>query len=94
MVRLPRDWSLFVLSRSLAPTNLPLFPDRLQLPISLCVDLLLPPRQHVLRRDAADGAVQADGVVMLDVTLHQTPCIFQRQRRLSDFCQRSIFPFD
>ena len=31
--------------------------------------------------DVADGTVQADLVVMLDVPLHQTLCIFQRQRR-------------
>jgi hypothetical protein len=39
-------------SGSLA-TNLPLLPHRLQLPVALRVDLLLPPRQHVLRRDVA-----------------------------------------
>jgi hypothetical protein len=33
------------------------------------MDLLLPSRQHVIQRDVADGAVQADIVVMLDVTL-------------------------
>ena len=31
------------------------------------MDLLLPPRQHVLRRDVANGAVQTNIVVMLDV---------------------------
>ena len=43
------------------------------------MDLLLTPGEHVLRRDVADCAVQADVVVMLDVALHQTPRIFQRQ---------------
>jgi hypothetical protein len=48
------------------------------------MDLLLTPRQHVLRRDVAGGTVQADVVVMLHVALDQTPRIFQRQR-----CSRS-----
>jgi hypothetical protein len=59
---------------SVKPT---LFPSRLQLPISLGLDLLLTPRQHVLRRDIAGGAVQANVVVMLNVPFHQTPRIFQ-----------------
>jgi hypothetical protein len=44
----------------LLATNLPLSSRRLQLPIAPGLDLLLPPRPHVLRRDAVDGAVQAD----------------------------------
>ena len=48
-------------SGSLPATNLPLLPRLLQLPVALRVDLLLPPRQRVLRRDVARGAVQADG---------------------------------
>jgi hypothetical protein len=59
---------------------LPLLPRRLQLPIPLDLNLLLMPGEHVLRRDVADGAVQTDVVVMVYVTLNQTPCIFQRQR--------------
>src|ERR1700730_3380535 len=66
---------------SLLPTNLPLLSRRLQLPIPIGVDLPLTPGEHVLRRDVANRAVQADVVVMLDVALHQTPRIFQRQRR-------------
>jgi hypothetical protein len=58
---------------------LPLFPRRLQLPIPLGVNLLLMPGEHVLRRDVANGAVQTNVVVMLYVTLHQTPRIFERQ---------------
>ena len=38
-----------------------------QLAVAFCVDLLLTPRQHVLRRDVAGGTVQADVVVMLHV---------------------------
>jgi hypothetical protein len=68
------------LSRSLLPTNLPLLSLRLQLPIPTGVDLLLTPGEHVLWRDVANRAVQADVVVMLDVALHQTPRIVQRQR--------------
>jgi len=52
-------------SRGLLPVNLPLFSRLLQLPISLGMDLLLTPGEHVLRRDVTDGTVQADIVVML-----------------------------
>ena len=45
------------------------------------MDLLLPPSEHVLRRDVACGAVQADVVVTLDVTLRQSPRIIERQWR-------------
>ena len=64
-------------SRGLLATNLPLFPRRLQLPIPLGLNLLLMPGEHVLRRDVSDGAVQTHVVVMLHVTLHQTPRIFE-----------------
>ncbi len=37
----------------------------------------LTPGEHVLRRDVANRAVQADVVVMLDVALHQTSRIIQ-----------------
>src|SRR3954469_3437807 len=68
-------------SRGLLPTNLPLFSCPLQLPISLRMDLLLTAGEPVLRRDVANGTVQADIVVMLDVALHQPPRILQRKRR-------------
>ena len=68
-------------SRGLLATNLRLLPRRLQLPVALRVDLLLPPSQHVLRRDVAGGAVQPDVVVVVNVALHQTPRIIERQRR-------------
>ena len=48
---------------------LPLLPRRLQLPVPFRVDLLLPPRQHVVAR----GTVQADVVVVVHITLYQTP---------------------
>lgn len=63
------------------PPDLPLFPSCLQLSISLGLDLMLTPGQHVLRRDVADRTVQACVVVMLDVALQQAPRIFQRQWR-------------
>ena len=62
-------------------TTLPLFSGRLQLPISLGVDLLLTPRQHALWCDVADGAVQADVVVVAHVAFYQTPRIIEGQRR-------------
>jgi hypothetical protein len=54
---------------------LPLFPGRFQFPISLGLNLLLMSGEHVFWRDIADGAVQTLVVVMLDVTLDQTPRI-------------------
>src|SRR5439155_15845876 len=45
------------------------------------MDLLLTRSEHVLRRNVADGTVQADVVVMLNVARHQTPRIVQRQWR-------------
>ena len=42
---------MFRFSRSLLATNLSLLPCLLQLPVALRVDLVLPPSQHVLRRD-------------------------------------------
>src|ERR1035438_8867606 len=45
------------------------------------MDRLLTPGEHLFRRDVADGTVQADVVVMLDVALPQTPRIVQRQWR-------------
>src|SRR6516165_4195150 len=63
-----------------------LFPRRLQFPVPLPVNLLLPAGEHVLRRDVADGAVQTHVVVMLHVALNQTPCIVQRQRGSGGGC--------
>ena len=68
-------------SPRLLPTNLSLLSRLLQLPIPLSMDLVLTPGEPVLRRDVADGTVQTDVVVMLDVARHQSPCIFQRQWR-------------
>jgi hypothetical protein len=47
-------------SGGLLAATLALPPRRLQLPVALRVDRLLPPSEHVLRRDVADGAVQSD----------------------------------
>src|SRR5882724_376881 len=70
-------------------TNLPWSPRRLQLPIPVGVDLLLTPGEHALRRDVADRTVQGV-VVMLDVALHHTPHIFQRQWRSRPDAQLSL----
>jgi hypothetical protein len=45
--------------------NLPLFSRLLQLSVSLGMDLLLTTGEHVLRRDVANGAIQADIVLQL-----------------------------
>ena len=66
-----------VASRDVLAMNLPLFPRSLQLPIPLGLNLLLMPGEHVLRRDVSDGAVQTHVIVMLHVTPHQTPYIFE-----------------
>ena len=63
------------------PPELSLLARFLQLAIACRMDLRLSPGEHVLRRDVADGAVQAHGVVVVHVALNQTPRIFQRQRR-------------
>ena len=55
-----------------------MLPRRLQLPVALRVDLLLPPAQHVFRRDVASGAVQAHVVVVVHVTGYETPGIIER----------------
>ena len=75
------EQSAIYASSGLLATNPPLFPGRLQLPIPLGMDLPLTPGEHVLRSDVADGTVQPDVIVMLDVALYQTPRIVQRQRR-------------
>jgi hypothetical protein len=48
----PVAWRLCT-SCSFLAAILPRFPGRLQLPVPLRVDLLLPPRQHVPGRDVA-----------------------------------------
>ena len=68
---------LFVSSRDLSTADLARFPRLLQHPIPRGVDFLLPPGEHLLRRDVADGAVQANGVVMLDVALYQPPRVVE-----------------
>jgi hypothetical protein len=78
--------NLFHPSRGPLAAILPLFPRRLQLPIPLGVNLPLMPGEHVLRRDVANGAVQANVVVMLYVTLHQTPRIFDATAASRDGC--------
>src|ERR1039457_2656582 len=45
------------------------------------MDLRLPPRHHVRRRDEADGTVQPYGIVVVHVLLNQAPRVLQRQRR-------------
>jgi hypothetical protein len=65
-------------SRSLLLVNLPLFSGQLQIPIPLGVDLLLPPRQYILRRNVADGTVQA----LLHVALLGATVVLERPKEL------------
>src|ERR1700679_1741091 len=60
-------------SRGLLAMTLALLSGGFQLAVAFRVDFLLTPRQHILRRDVADGTVQADVVVMLDVSLAGGP---------------------
>lgn len=64
--------------------ELTLQPSRCQLPVAVGVNLLLASGQHILRRDIADGTVQSDAVVMLDMAVQEAPGIVQRKR-----CSRS-----
>jgi len=67
-------------SRCLLAVTLALLSGGFQFAVAFRVDFLLTPRQHILRRDVADGTAQADVVVMLDVSLHQAQRIVQRER--------------
>jgi hypothetical protein len=55
----------------LLAADLPLLPRLLQLTVALRLDLLLTAGEYILRRDVANGSVQADIVVMSHVALHQ-----------------------
>lgn len=58
----------------------PLFPRRFQLPVSFGLNLLLSSSEHVLWREVANGTVQANVVVMLNVAGYEEPRIDQRER--------------
>src|SRR4051794_18776587 len=62
-------------------TALPLLSSRFQLAVAFGVDLLLPPRQYILRCDVAGGAVQTNVIVAVHVAFDQMAPLFQRQRR-------------
>jgi len=70
--------------------TLALLSGGIQLAVAVGIDLLLTPRQHILRRDVAGGTVQADVVVMLHITLYQAPCNFQRQRELERLLEKRM----
>jgi hypothetical protein len=56
---------------------LPLLASRLQLAVTLGVDVRLSPCEHIVWRYIADGAVQPDRVVAVHILLDQAFCIFQ-----------------
>ena len=100
IVGLP-EMDLFVLHAACCRRICRCFRASSSFPIPLGMDLLLTPGEYVLGCDVADGTVQPDVVVMLDVALYQTARIVQRQWRsrpdalsFERLCQRSIFPFD
>jgi len=66
--------------RDCCPPKLPLMARLFQLAIACSVGLGLSPGEHIVRRYIADGAVQAYGIVVIDVGLNQAQCIFPRQR--------------
>jgi hypothetical protein len=65
----------------LLPSFLPLLARFFQLVVTRRMDLGLAPRQHICWRDESNGAVQTDGVVVLDVLLDQMLTILRRRRR-------------
>lgn len=63
---------------------------------ALRVELPLPPSQHVYRCYVANRAAEADAVLMVHVSLHQTPRVAQRQRHARTaglFCSMADSPF-
>jgi hypothetical protein len=73
----PTGSNSFHPSRGPLAAILPLFPRRLQFPIPLGLNLLPMPGEHVIRRDVTNGAVQTHVVVMLYLTLNQTPRVVE-----------------
>ncbi len=61
-------------------TALTFEPCGFELAIALRPDFLLPTFEHGLGSDVAQGAVQADGVVVLEVTADQAASILERKR--------------
>lgn len=68
-------------SMALLSCRSPALPRGFEFLIAFVEDALFPPFEFVLGGHVADGAVQAPGVVMLDVSGHQTPCVVQGQGR-------------
>src|SRR6266851_1370592 len=60
-----------ICKRDCCPPELPLMARLFQLAIACSVDLGLSPGEHIVRRHIADGAVQAYGIVVIDVGLNQ-----------------------
>ena len=63
----------------LLPAKLSLTTCLLQLSIPCSMDLDLSTGEHIVRRDIADGTMQAHGVVVIHVVLNQTQRIFPGQ---------------
>ncbi len=89
------------LSCHLLTAQSPLLACILQFPIARGVDLGVPLGEHVLRRDVADGAVQANVVkcstypsTRRRASSRDSGVPGRTYSPLSDLCQRSIFPFD
>ena len=55
-------------------------PGAFELAIALGPDFLLAAFEHCLGRDVAQGTVQADGVVVLDVAANETAGIVEGER--------------
>jgi hypothetical protein len=62
--------------RSCCPPELPLVSRFLELAITCRVNFSLSAGEHIVRRHIADGAVQANGVVVIHVGLNQTHGVF------------------
>src|SRR6202008_4968908 len=66
-------------SRGLLAVTLALLSGGFQLAVAFRVDFLLTPRQHILRSAVAEGIVQAEVFLMLDLSLIQAQRIVQRE---------------
>ena len=64
------------------PLDFALFPGGLKLSVPFFENLLIPAVQFIRRGDETDGAVEPDGVVMLDILCHKSPCVVKGKRRL------------
>lgn len=91
----------FLVRANSGATLAPELASDLELAIAVLPDFALAAREHVMRRDEADRAVKAHGVVVLDELGDDGARRIERdgqEKRIASVlrvrCQRSISPFD